>query len=302
MRTTSREGYLLEFGRLLTAMVTPFDEKGDIDFDEVTHITEMLIQSGSDGLVVAGTTGESPTLSSEEKIALIRHVVKVTDGRAAVIAGTGSNSTQASLELTKQASECGVDGIMLVTPYYNKPSQEGMYRHFRTVAEATDLPIMLYNVPGRTGTNLTADTVARLAKIPNITSVKEASGDFVQATEIVKRTPEDFRLYSGDDKNTLPLLALGAHGVVSVASHIIGSEIKDMIDAFVDGDTEKARSLHEKWIDVFEGMFVAPNPVPVKQALAELGYGRPSVRLPLVEMGEEEKRVVTELVKDIKLE
>lgn len=291
----------MDTGRLLTAMVTPFDENDQIDWNEVTRITEMLIQHGSDGLVVAGTTGESPTLSDDEKESLFRHIVRVADGRAAVIAGTGSHSTEASLALTARAAECGVDGVMLVTPYYNKPSQEGLYHHFRTVAESTELPVMLYNVPGRTGVNMTADTVVRLAEIPNITSVKEASGDFVQATEIISRTPDDFRLYSGDDKHTLPLLAIGAHGVVSVASHIIGSEIKAMIEAFVNGDPERARAIHAKWIGVFEGMFLAPSPAPVKLALSELGYGSPTVRLPLVEANEFEKNVIRDLIKTVQL-
>lgn len=289
---------MVDMGRLLTAMITPFDQNGQIDWDEVTRITEMLIQDGSDGLVVSGTTGESPTLTTEEKEKLFRHVVRVADGRAAVIAGTGSNATTASVELTKRASDCGVDGIMLVTPYYNKPSQEGLYRHFSTVARATSLPVMLYNVPGRTGTNMTADTVARLAEVPNIVAVKEASGDFVQATEIMKRTPASFRLYSGDDKHTLPLLAIGAHGVVSVASHLIGAEIKKMIDAFVSGDHDTACALHTKWIDVFEGLFIAPNPVPVKLALSERGYGSPHVRSPLAEVDEATKAMILSLVRE----
>lgn len=289
----------MNFGRLLTAMVTPFDDDEQIDWHEVTRIAEMLIQSGSEGLVVAGTTGESPTLSADEKIQLFRHVAQVVDGRAAVIAGTGSNSTHDTIELTKRAAECGIDGIMLVTPYYNRPSQEGLFHHFATVAEAVELPIMLYNVPVRTGTHMTADTVVRLAEIPNITAVKESSGDFVQATEIIRRTPDDFALYSGDDKHILPLLAIGAHGVVSVASHIVGSDIKAMIDAYVAGEHEQAQRLHEKWIGLFGGLFLAPNPVPVKFALAALGYGTPRVRLPLVEANEKEKNAIRELIRNV---
>lgn len=290
----------MDFGRLLTAMVTPFDRNHRIDWQAVTRLTEKLVASGSDGLVVAGTTGESPTLTVDEKIELFRHVVRVVNGRAAVIAGTGSNATEQSVELTKRATECGVDGIMLVTPYYNRPSQEGLYRHFSTVATATHLPIMLYNVPSRTGTNMTADTVLRLAELPNVTSVKESSGDLVQAADIIRRAPDHFRLYSGDDKNTLPLMAVGGYGVVSVASHLIGEEIKKMVNAFVRGDNEQARQLHTKWLDVFEGMFIAPNPVPVKFALSELGYGSAAVRLPLVPLDEPEKNIVHEIVRKVK--
>lgn len=289
----------MDFGRLLTAMVTPFDGNNQIDWQAVTQLTEKLIESGSDGLVVAGTTGESPTLTADEKIKLFEHVVRVADGRAAVIAGTGSNATEQSVELTKRATACGVDGIMLVTPYYNRPSQEGLYRHFSTIAKATHLPIMLYNVPSRTGTNMTADTVLRLSELPNVTSVKEASGDMVQAADIIRRAPDHFRLYSGDDKNTLPLMAVGGYGVVSVASHIIGEEIKKMVDSFAQGDNEQARSLHAKWLDVFEGMFIAPNPVPVKFALSELGCGSEEVRLPLVPLNETEKNIVRELIKNV---
>lgn len=289
-------------GRLITAMITPFDENEQIDWNEVTRLTEMLIDNGSDGLVVSGTTGEAPTLSLDEKVKLFRHVVEVVDERAAVIAGTGSNSTSDSVELTKEATACGVDGIMLVTPYYNKPSQEGLYRHFRSVAEATELPILLYNVPGRTGTNMTADTVVRLAEdVPNITAIKEASGDLVQATEIIRRTPDHFRLYSGDDKHTLPLLAIGGYGVVSVASHFIGNEIKQMIDAFVSGEIHRAQGIHGQWIDVFEGIFLAPNPVPVKWILAHFGYGSPVVRSPLMAANKEEQRALLKLIEGVQL-
>ncbi|WP_222705238.1 4-hydroxy-tetrahydrodipicolinate synthase [Numidum massiliense] len=290
----------MNFGQVITAMVTPFDKNENIAWDEVTRITEWLIETGSDGIVVAGTTGESPALTVEEKIALFRHVARTANGRATVIAGTGSNSTAATVELTKQASECGVDGILLVAPYYNKPSQAGLYEHFRTVAAATELPIMLYNIPGRTGVNMSADTVVRLAEISNIVAIKEASGDFVQASDIVRRTPDDFYLYSGDDKNTLPLMAVGAHGVVSVASHLIGNEMKQMVAAFTAGDHQAARALHEQWLDVFEDLFIAPNPVPVKYALAALGYGDERVRLPLVPATEQQKIELAQIVKKVR--
>ncbi|OUM88132.1 4-hydroxy-tetrahydrodipicolinate synthase, partial [Caldibacillus debilis] len=197
------------FGRISTAMVTPFDAKGYIDFQKTTYLVEYLIQHGSDSLVVAGTTGESPTLTKEEKIALFKHVVKVVNGRVPVIAGTGSNNTKESVELTKKAEEIGVDGILLVVPYYNKPNQEGIYQHFRAIAEATSLPVMLYNIPGRSGVNMLPETVIRLAEIPNVRAVKEAGGDLNQMSEIIANTPDDFALYSGDDSLTLPVLSIG---------------------------------------------------------------------------------------------
>jgi len=214
------------FGRISTAMVTPFDAKGYIDFQKTTYLVEYLIQHGSDSLVVAGTTGESPTLTKEEKIALFKHVVKVVNGRVPVIAGTGSNNTKESVELTKKAEEIGVDGILLVVPYYNKPNQEGIYQHFRAIAEATSLPVMLYNIPGRSGVNMLPETVIRLAEIPNVRAVKEAGGDLNQMSEIIANTPDDFALYSGDDSLTLPVLSIGGEGVVSVASHVVGDEMQ----------------------------------------------------------------------------
>lgn len=284
-------------GRLLTAMVTPFDEYGQISWSDVTRIVNKLINDGSDGIVVGGTTGESPTLSHDEKEAVFRRVTEIVDGRATVIAGTGSNATHASVELTKRAEQCGVDGIMLVVPYYNKPSQVGLYEHFRTIASETTLPVMLYNVPGRTVTNMEPDTVVRLAEdVPNIKSIKEASGDMVQVTDIIHRTPENFLVYSGDDKNTMPMLGVGAHGVVSVASHVIGKEIKAMIEAFMEGDPEKAHELHATWLPMFEGLFTAPNPVPVKLMLSKLGYGTPKVRLPLVPVNETEQEEIMNLM------
>ena len=222
----------MNFGNVLTAMVTPFNQNGDIDFEATKGLVNHLIANGSDGLVVAGTTGESPTLSHDEKVALFKYVVEVVNGRVPVIAGTGSNNTKESIELTKEAELVGVDGIMLVAPYYNKPSQEGMFQHFRAIATSTVLPIMLYNIPGRSVVNMEADTIIRLSRLENIVSVKEASGDLDQVAEIISKTSDNFSVYTGDDSMTLPTLSIGGTGVVSVASHIIGNEMQEMVQQF----------------------------------------------------------------------
>lgn len=280
----------MNFGKVLTAMVTPFDAKGDIDFEATKNLVNYLIANGSDGLVVAGTTGESPTLTDEEKISLFHYVVEVANGRVPVIAGTGSNNTRASVLLTKQAEQAGVNGIMLVTPYYNKPSQEGLYQHFKTVAEATTLPVMLYNVPGRTVTNLSADTVIRLSHIDNIVCVKEASGDLEAMAKIISETDDQFSLYSGDDSLTLPILSIGGIGVVSVAAHIIGNEMQEMIEHYFQGQVQSAAAIHRKLLPMMKALFAAPSPTPVKTALEMYGVNVGSVRLPLVPLNQEERQ------------
>ncbi|MCU9593037.1 4-hydroxy-tetrahydrodipicolinate synthase [Caldibacillus thermolactis] len=290
---------MANFGRIATAMVTPFDAKGNIDFHKTTRLIEYLINNGTDALVVSGTTGESPTLSKEEKIALFEHTVKVVDKRVPVIAGTGSYNTRESVELTKKAEKIGVDGILLVAPYYNKPNQAGLYEHFKTIAENTDLPIMLYNIPGRSVVNIEPETVIRLSEIPNIKAIKEAGGNLDQMTEIIANTPDDFELYSGDDGFTLPVLAIGGAGVVSVASHIIGNEMKQMIQAFLAGDHRKAAKLHQKLLPLMKGLFKAPSPVPVKTALQIKGINVGSVRLPLVPLAEDERSELTKLLQTI---
>jgi 4-hydroxy-tetrahydrodipicolinate synthase len=286
----------LRFGRVSTAMVTPFDHKGNIDFQKTTQLVEFLINNGTDSLVVAGTTGESPTLSSEEKLALFRQVVKAVDGRIPVIAGTGSNNTYASIELTKKAEQTGVDAIMVVAPYYNKPSQRGMYEHFKSIAAATSLPVMLYNVPGRTAVNISADTIIELSKIDNIIAVKEASGDLDAITEIISNTDEDFLLYSGDDALTLPILSVGGVGIVSVASHVVGNEIQEMVKAFLEGELTKAAKLHQSLLPLMKGLFSAPSPTPVKTALQMNGLDVGSVRLPLIPLTEEERKNISILL------
>ncbi|MGX7594611.1 4-hydroxy-tetrahydrodipicolinate synthase [Planococcus plakortidis] len=278
----------MKFGQVITAMATPFDANGEIDFQATTNLVKYLINNGSDGIVVAGTTGESPTLSTDEKVALFVHVVTVADGRAKIIAGTGSNNTRASVALTQQAEQAGVDGIMLVTPYYNKPSQEGMYRHFEAIANATTLPVMLYNIPGRSVVNLSVDTIVRLSLIDNITCVKEASGDLDAASEIIERTSSDFAVYSGDDSLTLPMLSVGGTGIVSVAAHIIGNEMQEMIKLFRTGDTVGAAALHRKLLPTMKALFAAPSPSPVKAALNLSGVPVGGLRLPMLALTEEE--------------
>lgn len=280
-------------------MVTPFDKKGNIDFEKTTQLVNYLINNGTDSLVIAGTTGESPTLSTEEKVALFRHVVTVAEGRIPVIAGTGSNNTRASIDLTKKAEEVGVDAIMLVAPYYNKPSQEGMYQHFKAIASETSLPVMLYNVPGRSIVSMSVDTVVRLAQEKNIVAIKEASGNLDLMTEIIANTPEDFRLYTGDDSLTLPALAIGGNGIVSVASHIVGKEMQEMIQAFETGEHAKAAKLHQKLVPIMNGMFSAPSPTPVKTALQLKGLDVGGVRLPLVPLSEQERAELTTLLQSI---
>lgn len=276
-------------------MVTPFDKKGHVDFTKTTQLINHLIENGTDSLVVAGTTGESPTLTKEEKLALFKHVVKVVDKRIPIIAGTGSNDTYASVEMTKKAEQIGVDAVMVVAPYYNKPNQEGLYQHFKTVAESTSLPVMVYNIPGRSVVNIAPETVIRLSQIPNIKAVKEASGDLNSMTAIIAGTDEDFLLYSGDDGLTLPAMAIGAAGVVSVASHVIGIEMQSMISSFLEGNVGEAAAKHQKLLPLMEGLFAAPSPVPVKTALQLKGIDTGSVRLPLVPLTEQERAALLNL-------
>lgn len=270
------------FGHIVTAMVTPFTPKGSIDVERTKELIDYLIDHGTEALVVAGTTGESPTLTTKEKLELFDVCVQHSNKRVPIIAGTGSNNTQASVELTKKAQDLGVDGIMLVAPYYNKPSQQGMYEHFKKISEATDLPIMLYNIPGRTGVQIEAETTIALSQIPNIVSVKEASGDLEQMAKIISSTDDTFSLYTGDDGNALPAIAIGADGVVSVAAHVIGAEMKEMIEAFKSGNVKKAANMHRHLLPTMKAMFLAPNPTAVKYALSLKGIDTGSVRLPLI--------------------
>lgn len=291
-----RSRKMVQFGRISTAMVTPFDKKGHIDFAKTTQLVNYLLENGTDSLVIAGTTGESPTLSKEEKLALFDHVVKVVKKRVPVIAGTGSNNTYASIELTKKAEQLGVDAILVVAPYYNKPNQEGLYQHFKAIAEATSLPVMVYNIPGRSVVNILPETIIRLSKIPNIVAVKEASGDLNAMTQIIANTDEDFVLYSGDDSLTIPVLSIGGAGVVSVASHVIGNEMQEMIKAFFDRENARAATYHQQLLPIMQGLFAAPSPAPVKTALQVSGLDVGSVRLPLVGLTEQERATLISLL------
>jgi 4-hydroxy-tetrahydrodipicolinate synthase len=287
----------MNFGKVITAMVTPFDENGSVDTLALRDLINHLIANGSDAIVVSGTTGEAPTLSHEEKAALFKNTVEFTGGRIPVIAGTGTNSTHAAVELTLLAEQAGVDAVMLSTPYYNKPNQQGMYLHFKAVAEATSLPVMLYNVPGRTGVHLHADTTAALAsEVKNIVSIKDASGDLDHMTAVISRTPDNFTLYSGDDSLTLPSLSVGAEGIVSVSSHIIGKEMQAMIAAYNRGETKYAAKLHRELVPVMEAMFSAPSPAPVKAALHMIDIKAGSVRLPMTPLTAEEEQLIFQVL------
>ena len=272
----------MELGRISTAMVTPFSTTGDIDYDKTEKLIEHLIANGSDSLVVCGTTGESPTLSVEEKESLFTFAVKAVNKRVPVIAGTGTFSTKETVKLTRMAERVGADGIMLVAPYYNKPDQKGMYAHFSHVAGETSLPVMLYNIPGRSAVNMLPETLIALSKIKNIRAVKEASGSLDQMVDIISGTDDGFSVYSGDDALALPTLAIGGKGIVSVTSHVAGNEMQRMIAAFEEGQTAQAAAMHRTLLPLFRAIFSAPNPVMVKYALKKLGVETGGVRLPLI--------------------
>ena len=287
------------FGRVLTAMITPFDAAGNVDYAEATHIAQWLIEHGSDGLVVTGTTGESATLSLDEKMRMYETIVKAAQGQAKVLAGTGSYDTAETVELTRAASAIGIDGLLVVTPYYNKPSQEGLYQHYAAVAGATALPVVLYNVPARTSVNLEAATVLRLARIENIVAVKEASKLLDQVGEIIAGAPTGFEVYGGADEVNLPILALGGVGNISVISHVVGPDLQKMHQAFFSGDLETARRIHLNTLPITRAMFSAPSPVPTKTALAMMDVLPSSrVRLPLVEANEKERGLIHAALKD----
>jgi len=271
---------MTEWGRLITAMVTPFDEKLQVDYEMAARLAVKLVNEGTSALVVCGTTGEAPTLTPEEKEKMFRTVKGSVE--VPVIAGVGTNCTATTIENCKRALECGADGLLAVVPYYNKPDQESLYQHFKTVAEAVDGDIILYNVPGRTGCNMMPSTLARLAELKNIVAVKEASGNVTQLSEMIKATPEGFRVYTGDDALTLPSLAVGGYGVVSVASQVVGPIMKEMIELYLKGDTAGAAKLHIELLDIFEKLFCTTNPIPVKAALNMMGTNVGDLRLPLV--------------------
>jgi len=277
------------FGSVLTAMVTPFKKNEKVDYDEAAKIAKYLVANGSDGIVVTGTTGESPTLDSEEEYELWKVVKKAVKGKAKVIAGTGSNCTATSITATRKAEKIGMDGAMVVVPYYNRPSQEGLYQHFKAIAEATTLPLIIYNIPGRTGRNMEPETLARLAKIKNYVALKAACGDLKQIATMRKTTPKEFAIYSGDDGLTYAILELGGCGVISVASHVVGNEIQKMIRLYFQGKKADAKKLHEHLMPVFDVLFITSNPSPVKAAMELLGFNTGTLRLPLIPATKEER-------------
>ncbi len=285
------------FGEVITAMITPFNEDLSVDYVALEKLVNKLIETGSDSILVAGTTGETPTLSHEEEDELFAFVKKVVAGRAKIIMGAGSNSTKTAVESSIKAQKAGADAILSVVPYYNKPSQKGMYEHFASIAKAVDLPIILYNIPGRTGVNMQPATIAKLAKdFKNIIAVKQSNADLDLISDIKSLCPEDFTVYCGDDSLTLPMMSLGAFGVISVASHIAGKEIKEMISLFKSGKNEQALKLHLKLYPLFRKLFMAPNPVPVKAALAMEGIIKDYVRSPLVMLDLDEKSELKSII------
>jgi 4-hydroxy-tetrahydrodipicolinate synthase len=289
-------------GRLLTAMVTPFDGQGKVDYEQAKKLALSLLDSGSDGLVVSGTTGESPTLSRDEKSRLFAEIKSAVGGRGAVVAGTGNYDTRESQELTREAERIGVDACLLVVPYYSKPTQQGLWEHFKAIAQSTGLPCVIYNVPSRTVTNLTADTLIKLSQIDNIVGVKEASGNFGQISEIIEETRQDFLVYSGNDSDTLPILALGGYGVISIASHLVGIQIKDMIKKSLDGRFEEAAKIHRYLLTLVNALFIVSNPVPVKWALNYVGFRVGKPRLPLTEPDEKSADLIKATLKNYKID
>ncbi|MGD1702065.1 4-hydroxy-tetrahydrodipicolinate synthase [Dapis sp. BLCC M229] len=273
---------VVNFGRVLTAMITPFNPDGSVNYEEAEKLSIWLTENGTDSLVVCGTTGESPSLTWEEEYQLFQVVQKAVAGKAKVIAGTGSNSTREAIAATQKAAKLGLDGSLQVVPYYNKPPQSGLYQHFQAIAEATpELPIMVYNIPGRTGQNMLPETIARLAEIPNIVAIKEASGNLDQASQIRDLTAPEFKIYSGDDSLTLPLMAIGGTGVVSVASHLVGKQLQEMIVAFETGKVQRATEIHLRLFNLSKALFAITNPIPVKAALNLLGWKAGTTRPPL---------------------
>jgi len=288
------------FGKVVTAMITPFNKDGTVNYTEAVKIANDLAANGSDTVLLAGTTGESPTLTNEEELILFKKVKEGLAGRAKVLAGTGSNSTATAIIMTQKAEEIGIDGALIVVPYYNKPSQEGLYQHFKAIAEATSLPLMIYNIPGRTSRNMEPETVIRLSALEGYTAIKEASGDIEQMKKIIEQKPADFLLYSGDDALTFEVLKIGGVGVVSVAAHLVGLKIREMIEIFPT-DQKKAEDINNELQELFKGLFITTNPAPVKEALNLVGYNCGIPRLPLVSLNSTEKEKLKTILKKYKL-
>ncbi|MDY7021603.1 MAG: 4-hydroxy-tetrahydrodipicolinate synthase [Cyanobacteriota bacterium] len=293
---------MVSFGKVMTAMITPFQTDGSVNYEVAEQLAVHLVDHGTDTLVVCGTTGESPTLTWSEEYELFRVVQRAVASKAKIMAGTGSNSTHEAIEATQKAAKLGLDGSLQVVPYYNKPPQEGLYQHFKAIAQASpELPMMLYNVPGRTGQSLHPETVARLAEVSNIVSIKEASGNLEQVSQIRRLTPTEFKIYSGDDSLTLPILAVGGMGVVSVASHLVGDQLQQMIQAFESGSVQIATEIHLKLFRLFKVLFSMTNPIPVKAALKLQGWNVGSTRSPLCEPSGEVTQQLQQVLSELKL-
>ncbi|NEO99645.1 MAG: 4-hydroxy-tetrahydrodipicolinate synthase [Symploca sp. SIO2E9] len=291
---------MVNFGRVLTAMITPFKEDGSVNYQVAEELAAHLSDHGTDTIVVCGTTGESPSLNWDEEYQLFQVVQKAVAGKAMVIAGTGSNSTAEAIAATQKAAKLGIDGSLQVVPYYNRPPQAGLYEHFLAIAQSNpELPLMLYNVPSRTGQNLLPSTVARLAEIPNIVAIKEASGNFDQVSETRLLTPPEFAIYSGDDSFTIAMLAAGAIGVVSVASHLVGNQLQEMIKAFQAGETTLATEIHLRLFPLFKVLFCTANPIPLKAALELQGWEVGSPRPPLCTLPTELKSGLEDVLKNL---
>jgi 4-hydroxy-tetrahydrodipicolinate synthase len=289
------------FQGVFTAIVTPFNKNKTINEEDLKKLVDFNIENGVSGIVPMGTTGESPTLNHDEHVHVIEIVCKHVKGKVPVIAGTGSNSTKEALFMTSRAKDLGADASLQVAPYYNKPTQEGFYRHFKAIADEVDLPIIIYNIPGRTGKNIETDTIVRLAEHPNIVGVKEASGSLPQMMDVIDRTPDDFIVLSGDDNLTLPLMAAGGKGVISVASNIVPDRMSAMVSAGLEGDFKKMRKLHYELLPLFKVEFIETNPIPIKTALSMKGMVREVFRLPMCEMSGENKKKLKAVLKELKI-
>ena len=290
----------LLFGRLVTAMITPFDEDRNIDLGRTSEFADRLIRGGTDSIVVCGTTGESPTVRRDEKIEIIKTAVSAANGRVPIIANVGNNCTADTIEFAAEVEQCGVDGLMCVVPYYNKPPQEGLYQHFRAIAESTALPIVLYNIPGRCSVNMTADTTLRLARdCENIVGIKEASGDLSQVKEIVNGAPEGFCVYSGDDSATYDVMEAGGDGVVSTISNVATERMKELVDACACREWNRAKQLIDRLLPLMEGLFETTNPIMVKQALDLCGFPVGGVRLPLVDATSEQSERLAQTMREV---
>ena len=291
-----------KFGRLLTAMVTPFNVKGQVDYAQAKKLARALLASGSDGLVVSGTTGESPTLSMDEKLRLFAEVRSAVDKKTTIVAGTGNYNTQESIELTREAEKTGVDACLLTVPYYNKPTQDGLYEHFKAIASKTKLPCIVYNVPSRTITNMLAETTIRLSKIDNIVGVKEASADFTQIARIIDGVDKDFMVYSGNDGDTFGVMGLGGYGVIGVITHLVGKQYKKMMDLFMAGKIDEAAKLHRSFLPLVNAMFMIGSPMPIKYALNYVGFRVGKPRLPLIEPDEKTRAAIEATLKKYKID